>query len=132
MEARMLVRNQWYVAASAEEIGRALTGRWICGEPVVLYRTEAGQPVILDDRCPHRRYALSKGRLIGDVVQCGYHGMEFGADGKCVRIPGQTNIPPRLRARVYPVAERDGWIWMWVGDPVLADHSKIPDCHWNS
>lgn len=128
----MFVENQWYVAAAAAELGRQLIGRWICGEPVVLYRTEAGAPVVLDDRCPHRRYALSKGKLAGDAVQCGYHGLQFDAAGTCIKVPGQGNIPPRLKARTYPVAEKHRWVWIWPGDPALADPAKIPDCHWNT
>ncbi len=127
----MFLKNHWYVAADAAELGRSLLGRWICGEPVVMYRTEAEKPVVMDDRCPHRRYALSKGKLIGNVVQCGYHGLEFDASGACVRVPGQPNIPPRLRARIYPTVEKDGWVWVWPGDSALADTSKVPDNHWN-
>jgi len=127
----MFLRNQWYVAATPNEIGRNLLGRVILGDPLVFYRTEAGAPVVMEDRCPHRRAALSMGKLVGDQVQCGYHGMEFGADGKCVRIPGQHSIPPRLKARTYPVVEKHGWVWVWMGDAALADPSKIHDYHWN-
>jgi vanillate O-demethylase monooxygenase subunit len=127
----MFLRNQWYVAAEARELGRNLLGRWILGEPLVFFRTEAGAPVALEDRCPHRRAALSMGRLDGDRVRCGYHGMEFGADGTCVRVPGQTSIPPRLKARAYPVVERHGWVWVWMGDAALADPASIHDYHWN-
>lgn len=127
----MFLKNQWYVAAQATELGRALLGRWILGEPLVFYRTEAGQPVALEDRCPHRRAALSMGKLVGDRVQCGYHGIEFAADGKCTRVPGQHAIPPRLKARVYPVVERHGWVWVWMGEAAAADPALIHDYHWN-
>jgi len=127
----MFLRNQWYVAARAPELGRALLQRWILGEPLVLYRTEAGAPVALEDRCPHRRAPLSMGKLVGDRVQCCYHGMEFGADGKCVRVPGQVSIPPRLKARVYPLVERHGWVWAWMGEAEAADPALIHDYHWN-
>ena len=127
----MFLRNQWYVCATAAELGRALLPRTILGEPLLFYRTEAGAPVAMEDRCPHRRAPLSMGKLVGDVVQCPYHGMEFGADGKCLRVPGQTSIPPRLKARTYPVAERHGWIWVWMGEAVKADPALIHDYHWN-
>ncbi len=126
----MFLHNQWYVAARAGEIGRTLVQRWLLDEPCVLYRTEAGGPVVLDDRCPHRRYALSKGRLVGDILQCGYHGLAFAPDGACVRIPGQEKIPPQIRARALPAVERHRWIWVWPGDPDLADPDAIPDFHW--
>ncbi len=127
----MFLRNRWYVAASPGEIGRELTRRWILGEPVLLYRTEAGRAVAFDDRCPHRHYALSQGKLVGDNVQCGYHGLSFDPDGACVDVPGQANIPPRLCAKTYPLAEKFRWLFIWMGDPALADESKIPDFHWN-
>ena len=62
----MFLRNYWYVAASAPEIGRKPFRRIIMNEPVVFYRTEDGTPVALEDRCPHRRLPLSMGRLVGD------------------------------------------------------------------
>lgn len=127
----MFLRNRWYVAASPEEVGRSLTRRWILGEPVLLYRTEDGRAVALDDRCPHRHYALSEGNLIGDTVHCSYHGLSFGPDGRCTDIPGQKNIPPRLCAKAFPIAEKFGWVWVWMGDPELAEEDEIPDFHWN-
>jgi phenylpropionate dioxygenase-like ring-hydroxylating dioxygenase large terminal subunit len=130
-EETMFLRNHWYVAGIARELGRSLVQRWVLGEPLVLYRTEAGAPVALEDRCPHRRAPLSLGRLAGDAVQCPYHGMEFAADGKCVRVPGQVSIPPRLRARAYPVVERHGWVWVWMGEAAAADPALIRDYHWN-
>jgi vanillate O-demethylase monooxygenase subunit len=127
----MFLRNQWYVAATAQELGRSLLARTILSEPLVFYRTEAGVPVAMEDRCPHRRAPLSLGKLAGDIVQCPYHGMEFAPDGKCVRVPGQTSIPPRLKARTYPMAERHGWIWIWMGEAAKADPALIHDYHWN-
>jgi len=127
----MFLRNQWYVAAASTELGRALLPRKILGEPIVLYRTEAGAPVAMEDRCPHRLAPLSLGKIVGDRVQCGYHGMEFAPDGKCVRIPAQTSIPPRIKARIFPTVERHGWIWMWMGEAAAADPALVSDYHWN-
>src|SRR5690606_23944577 len=122
----MFIKNAWYVAAWGNEIGRELTQRWIIGEPVVLYRTQSGKIVALDDRCPHRRASLSKGNLVGDDVQCGYHGITFDCSGACVRIPGQDRIPGQMKARRYAVIERWQWIWIWMGDPDEADESLLP------
>ena len=72
-------RNQWYVAAYGREVGRELLARTVLGEPLVLYRTEAGEAVVLADRCVHRRYPLSQSRLDGDTIVCGYHGFTFHA-----------------------------------------------------
>ena len=70
----MYLRNSWYVAALSSEIGAKLTAFRILGENIVIYRTERGEPVALEDSCPHRRLPLSKGRLLNDNIECGYHG----------------------------------------------------------
>ena len=127
----MFLRNHWYVAASLPEIDRKPFRRVIMNEPVVFYRTEDGAPIALEDRCPHRRLPLSMGRLIeGDVLQCHYHGLRFDSTGACVRVPGQDMIPPTARVKSYPVVERYKWLWIWMGDPALADPANITDFHW--
>src|SRR5262245_41092686 len=97
------LRNAWYVAAMSSELTRGLLARKLLNEPVVMYRTEAGEAVVLEDYCPHRLLPLSVGRLVGDLVQCGYHGMEFDPQGKCVRIPGEELSGRDVRVRRYPV-----------------------------
>jgi phenylpropionate dioxygenase-like ring-hydroxylating dioxygenase large terminal subunit len=126
----MFLRNYWYVAASDSEVGRNPLGRMILGQPVVLFRTEAGTPVALEDRCAHRHLPLSMGKIVGDTLQCHYHGLRYDPTGRCVRIPGQDQIPPSAKVTAYPVAERYRWIWIWMGDPALADPDKITDFHW--
>ncbi len=126
----MFLKNCWYVAADAHEVDRTPFGRTICGENVVFWRREDGAPVAFEDRCCHRRMPLRKGRLIGDVLRCHYHGLEFDASGQCIHIPKQTTIPPGAQVRTYPVVERYRWIWIWMGDPALADDSKIVPYPW--
>lgn len=120
-------RNGWYVAAWSHEVGRELICRTLLNEPILLFRTEAGVPVALDNRCPHRRFPLSKGRLVGDTVECGYHGFTYASGGRCVRIPSQERIPAHYAARSYVVHETWQWIWIWMGAPELADPAQIPD-----
>lgn len=127
----MFLRNHWYIAATPDEIGRDLLQRFILDEPVLFYRKEDGTPVALADACPHRSMPLSDGALIGDTVQCGYHGLEFDGSGACTKIPGQTNIPPRCRVSAYPLVEKWRWVWIWMGNPEAADPAAIPDFHWN-
>lgn len=127
----MFIKNAWYVAAWGNEIGRHLTQRWITGEPLVLFRTEAGEVAVLEDRCAHRRASLSKGNLVGDAVQCGYHGITFDCSGKCTHIPGQEKIPPAMQVRRYPVVEKWQWVWVWMGDPDKADESLLPAFQYN-
>ena len=123
----MFLKNYWYVGAYGHEVGRTLLARTILNEKIVFYRTEDGTSVAMENRCCHRRAPLSHGKLIGDELECGYHGLTYDPSGACVRIPGQTKIPERARVRTYPVAERWQWVWIWMGDPALADPSLIPD-----
>jgi len=120
--------NCWYVAAWDHELldGRLLA-RTLLGKPVVLYKGDSGKVVALDDRCAHRGARLSNGRREGDCVRCMYHGLKFDDSGKCVQIPGQENIPPKLGVRSYPVLERDHLVWIWMGEAAKADPAKILD-----
>jgi phenylpropionate dioxygenase-like ring-hydroxylating dioxygenase large terminal subunit len=126
----MFLRNYWYVAALDSEITDKPLGRTLLGEPVVLFRTPDGKLGALEDRCAHRRLPLSMGKMVGDALQCHYHGLRFDRTGKCVRVPGQELIPQSARVRTYPVVERYHWVWIWMGDPALADPAKITDFHW--
>jgi vanillate O-demethylase monooxygenase subunit len=127
-----IVRNQWYVAAYGREIGRDLFSRTICGESILIWRTEAGEVTAMSDRCVHRRFPLSEkpSHLVGDTVVCGYHGFTYGADGRCVAVPGQTRVPRTARLRSYPVVEQDGFVWVFIGDPDKAESTRIPRAPW--
>ncbi len=126
----MFVLNAWYVAAWTVEVKREPLRKVICEIPVVLYRKLDGTAVALEDRCAHRGYPLSAGRVVEDVLECGYHGFQFDCSGVCVRIPAQSIIPQRARVRAFPLVEKDGWIWIWTGDAGKADESLVPDTHW--
>jgi len=124
-------RNQWYVAAFSRDVqlGTPLR-RVLLDTPVLLYRTEAGNPVALYDRCPHRGAPLSIGKQVGDEIQCGYHGIRFGRDGRCTHVPSQPGTPAAMSVNSYPLVEKWQWIWIWLGDPAKADVDLIPDHDW--
>jgi vanillate O-demethylase monooxygenase subunit len=124
--------NAWYAAAWDHEVRRELLARTICGKKLVLYRSTEGQAVALLDACWHRLLPLSLGRLRGDEVQCGYHGLRFDARGRCTHMPSQETINPAARVRSFPVVERHRFVWVWPGDPALADPALVPDLHWNN
>ncbi len=127
-ETEGFLTNCWYVAAWDHElIDGKLLARTILEQPVLLYKGDSGRAVALDDRCAHRGAKLSNGRLEGDDVRCMYHGLKYAPSGKCIQIPGQDNIPPRLGVRSYPVVERDHLVWIWMGDPAQADAARIVD-----
>jgi phenylpropionate dioxygenase-like ring-hydroxylating dioxygenase large terminal subunit len=122
----MFLRNCWYVAAFGSEIGREPFARTIAGRPIVFFRRADGRPVALEDRCCHRNLPLSMGRIEGDGVRCGYHGLLFDSTGQCVEIPGQKEIPPGAQVRAYPLLERWNFLWIWLGDEI-PDETLLPD-----
>lgn len=127
----MYLRNAWYVAAMDKELGNRPMPVQVLGEPVVLYRRSDGTAAALEDACPHRKLPLSQGRIQGDHLECGYHGLTFDGGGRCVRVPGSDRIPPGARVRSYPLAQRYGLLWIWMGEPALADPTTIfPVEHW--
>ncbi len=127
----MFLRNAWYVAAWDTEVWREQPlARTLLDEPVVLFRTSEGRAVALEDRCCHRHLPLSLGSVIGDELRCGYHGLRFDAAGACVAVPGQAKVPPGAMVRSYPVVERHGWVWIWMGETARADAALIPGWWW--
>ncbi|MDA8870662.1 aromatic ring-hydroxylating dioxygenase subunit alpha [Rhizobiaceae bacterium] len=121
----MFLRNAWYVAAWDSELTDTLLPVQLLGEKVVLFRKRDGTPAALEDACPHRKLPLSMGRIKGDDVECGYHGLTFDCTGTCTRVPGADVIPHVARVRAYPLEERCGLLWIWMGDAERADTSKI-------
>ena len=125
------LKNRWYVAAWDHEISDKPLARTIMDKPIVFFRDLDGKPAALEDSCAHRYMALSGGLITGGRIQCPYHGLEFDRNGVCVSVPGQKQIPPGASVKCYPVSEKWRYIWIWTGDPDLADESLIPDFHWN-
>jgi len=120
------VRNAWYVAAWAREVGRHPLARVVLDEPVLLYRKLDGTAVAVSNICPHRFAPLSMGELVGDAIQCAYHGLQFDCSGACAHNP-HGPIAGGLQIRAYPMVERHDLIWVWMGAPERADGAAIPD-----
>ncbi len=114
----------WYAASWDEDVTEKPTGLTLLGEPLVFYRNAAGDPVALSDTCPHRFAPLHLGKVEGGVIACPYHGLQFGPDGKCVLNP-HGPVPAAAQLRAYPVAQRYGLLWVWMGQGE-ADHDKLP------
>jgi phenylpropionate dioxygenase-like ring-hydroxylating dioxygenase large terminal subunit len=120
--------NAWYVAAWDHEVNRTILSRTIAGKPLAIYRTEDGRPVALADACWHRLAPLSKGTLVGrEDIQCPYHGLRYNSAGRCVAMPAQETINPSATVPSFPVVERYRYVWVWPGDPALADPATVPD-----
>ena len=130
-ETYIWLRNCWYVIAWDHEIPAADDGklftRKVLNEPILVYRTTAGEFVALEDRCCHRHAPLSVGRREGDAVRCGYHGLKFDAHGKCIDVPGMDAPPPKACVKRYPVAWKNKWVFVWMGEPEKASEDMLPD-----
>src|SRR5690554_5303274 len=121
------LRNCWYMAAWADEVeDSGLLARRYLNEPVVLFRDSKGDIKALKDMCPHRFAPLSKGKVTDGAIACGYHGLTFDADGKCVHNP-HGPLLKNMAVKAYPVIEAYRAIWIWMGDPELADRGKLRD-----
>jgi phenylpropionate dioxygenase-like ring-hydroxylating dioxygenase large terminal subunit len=133
-------------APSSEEITRALRRCWqpvariqdledgpqrsvLLGEALAVFLTESGAPAVVSDRCAHRGASLSMGEVVGESVQCPYHGWEWdGADGVCTRIPSlvdQTQIPPLARIHAFPARAHLGLVWTALEEP-LGEPPSVP------
>src|SRR4051812_153243 len=124
-ETTMFIRNAWYVAAWADEVGETPLARRICNEPVVLFRDQQDRVAALLDMCCHRGAPLHMGKVVEEGLQCGYHGLIFDRSGTCVRVPGQEHILERTQVRSFPAVEQDAFVWIWMGDPAEADPAAI-------
>jgi vanillate O-demethylase monooxygenase subunit len=119
------LRNSWYVARVSREVTREPLAVRLLGQDIVLFRRQDGSPVALEDACPHRKLPLSMGRIKGDAIECGYHGLTFDGCGTCIEAPTQARIPAAARVRSYPVRDRYGLLWIWMGEPEQAEHTPL-------
>lgn len=121
--------DHWYPIARTGEVKKGKTlSRSFAGEPIVLYRSEAGKLYALEDRCAHRQVPLHAGVVKGDNIQCCYHGWIYDGAGRCVNIPyvGRSEkIPNGVRA--YPCREEYGLIFIFPGTMAGAGDSPFPD-----
>ena len=121
--------GSWWPVVASTELGRKPLGRTRFGERLVFWRSGDGVVCMLD-QFPHRGAALSLGRINQQTgsLACAFHGMEFGADGQCTRIPVERNypIPADFGVATYPALEADGYIWVWRGPLPAGELPAVP------
>lgn len=127
----MFVRNAWYVAALSRDVDRSPQRSRLLGDTLVLYRKKTGEVVALRDRCPHRHAPLSLGTLVGDEIQCRYHGFRFDGGGICTSIPGENTVPAAMAVQKFAATERYGLVWVWTGAASHADEGRLPPWQWH-
>ena len=95
---------------------------------LALYRTRSGVAVVQDAFCPHLGAHLGvDGRVIGESIQCPFHGWRFGSDGVCTEIPYCDEIPPRARVRTWETGEKNGEVYMWFHPENTPSQWELPD-----
>ncbi len=128
----MFLRNAWYPVAWERDIGTRPHAAKVLGDAVVIYRRTDGGYVALEDACPHRKTPLSIGVVIGDNIECGYHGLTFDCSGTCVNAPTNGTVPAGASVVSFPIAARYGLLWIWMGDASMADAGDIFEVdHWD-
>lgn len=116
-----MIPNMWYAILESNEVPRDRpVGVTRMGQKLVLWRDSQGQAVCQRDKCAHRGAALSKGKVVGNCVECPFHGLQYDATGRCQVIPANGKnapVPERFRIQTYPTREAWGLIWLWWGGP---------------
>nr|BAG84256.2 putative oxygenase [Streptomyces griseoviridis] len=122
-----MIPNQWYAILLSGDVKKNKPHKTRrMGENLVVWRDIEGKVVCQQARCPHKGANLADGRVMGNSVECPYHGFRFDPSGQCVAVPclgTEARIPPSMRVKSYPVREHLGLIWMWWGE----DREVLPD-----
>jgi phenylpropionate dioxygenase-like ring-hydroxylating dioxygenase large terminal subunit len=110
--------NHWYVVALSREVTNKPISVTLWQQAIALYRDSTAKVHALEDRCPHRQVKLSHGQVMGDELECAYHGWRFNSAGECAAVPylAANQKLPNCKIRRYPVQEQDGFIWLFPGD----------------
>ena len=121
--------NFWYPTCWSKDLtdDEPLKTR-ILGQDLVIFRDTQGKAHCLSNTCTHRGGSLGDGKIKGDCVQCPYHGWEFDGSGQVTRIPSlgkDAKIPARTRIDAYPVEERYGLVFAFLGDLPEAERPPI-------
>ena len=125
----MWIENAWYVGCwSREVLEKDITSRTILNLPIIFYRDLSGNIIAMEDRCCHRHAPLSKGKIEGENIRCMYHGIKFNKFGRCIEIPGSDRIAKNMCVQTFPIVEKNNLVWIWLGDPTLANECDIVSC----
>jgi len=125
-----MIPNQWYVVLESKEVRHGnIVGVTRMGEKMVFWRDRQGKLACAIDQCPHRGVALSAGKLVGDCIQCPFHGFDYDSSGRCTLIPanGRTaDVPKTFKVKTYPVQELHNLVYLWWGEP-REEYPPLPD-----
>lgn len=129
-----ILARHWYPVAMVREIADKPVGTRLLDQPLVIFRAD-GEIVVAPDICPHRGVPLSLGQQSEQGVTCAYHGLRFGAGGRCIHVPASPDrsIPDRLHLATFPCVERYGLVWTCLRpDDAEGRANTIPAMpHWD-
>ncbi|PSN18054.1 Rieske (2Fe-2S) protein, partial [filamentous cyanobacterium CCP5] len=115
-------RRFWYPVIPRQQLVAGPQAFELLGEPLVLWLDDQGKAAAVRDRCCHRTAKLSLGKVERGQICCPYHGWEFDSAGVCVRVPQlapDCAIPANYRVPGYRCAERYGYVWVCLGEPLI-------------
>ena len=109
-------RNAWYVVATSRQLRKRPLQVRLFDTPLVLFRRPDASPCALLDRCSHRNVPLSLGKIVGQHIECAYHGWRFDGEGQCRVVPGLCKAHNTRGRRIprYCCREQDGMIWVYA------------------
>ena len=108
----------WYIAMNSKELGTEPKAIELFAQPLVAWRDEKGNPVIMERFCSHMGASLALGKVKEGCLQCPFHHWRYDNSGKCVSIPEIEHIPSTARQAIYVTQERYGYIWIWYGTQI--------------
>ncbi|MDB5750036.1 MAG: Rieske (2Fe-2S) iron-sulfur domain protein [Ramlibacter sp.] len=120
-----LFRRYWLPALLAEELPQPdcpPVRVQILSERLIAFRDTSGKLGLIDEFCAHRGVSLWFGRNEQNGLRCAYHGWKFDVTGQCVEVPSEQDNPSfaaRVRLTSYPLVERGGVLWAYMGPPEL-------------
>ncbi len=126
-----MLEGFWYIAGESVAVraGRPFAAV-LCNQPLVLFRDGQGRVHALEDRCSHKGVTLSSAWQEGDSLRCRFHGWRFDGAGSCVEVPalGGGVHPASASAcvKTFHVEERDGWVWVYIGNDRCPKPSAPP------
>jgi nitrite reductase/ring-hydroxylating ferredoxin subunit len=126
--------SSWYVVDESQKLKPGeIKELQFCGQAAVIYRTHSGKAVLAEAFCPHMGAHLAHGgKLVGEDLQCPFHGFCFDPTGTCVKTGYGTKPPPQARLKTWPVHEANGVILAWHDDQGLAPTWTIPEFDWDN
>lgn len=126
-----MLKNFWYAIEHSGAVGEKPRKLKVCGMELALFRRRSDRRVFaLSNLCVHRGGSIADGWTQGDCIVCPYHGWEYEGDGRCSKIPANapgSAIPKKAHVDAYPVEERYGLVWVYLGDLPAAERPPIPE-----